>query len=266
MKEVPPRRFPSRYFLIHLIIFQVSLCSNVESDFVIFLFQIATLILQHLSTSDRKNAALVNSKWYQANLEIIFQKRQKFVINGLTNTNHLKVILSIIENIDYQHYRLQFLQENFHLNLKEIMAFIKNNSLRIYSLSFLNCSFPFILIEEIMINCVNLEALLFKKCSCTGFEEAVLIPNLQEKLTRRNLKSLEVKMCDWLTEYVFEMFVDVYPSIKRLRVTKYSVKFTVNFLNSLENSKPLFLNRSIRECFHDKFFEELLSSPWIRYV
>lgn len=207
----------------------------------------------------------MNSKWYQASRGIIFHKKQKFVLDGLIYKNQLTAIFDVLNGAGHQYYNMEFRNEDFHKSLNEFVTFIKSNSMYIFSLKFLACSLPFAMLEEIMINCEQLEELIFKKCSFTDSEKVNLIGDSEKKIVQKNLSFVELNKSGWL-DNVFATFLDVYPNLKKYRYSMYKKKFTVYFSDYIaERSKPLFLHSVLVSCLHDcVFFHTLAGCPWIR--
>lgn len=87
---------------------------------------------------------------------------------------------------------------------------------KIYSLCFIDCKFSSKTIEKLMLTCVNLERLCFRNCDCYA-DDFDIVSNMEhDKIVKPKMEYLEFSSCHWMSDYIFNLFIGVYPFVKKI--------------------------------------------------
>ena len=159
-----------------------------------------------------KRAKLVCSRWYEISEDISLIKRQKFVFSGFIYDNCFNLMF---DNFSCNINRCNFEFKEATLN-DEFETRIQSYVEKIHSLCFIDCKFSSKTIEKLMFQCVNLERLCFRNCECYSDDFDTIAEMDPDEIVRPKLECLEFSRCHWMSDYVFNLFIRVYPHVKKI--------------------------------------------------
>lgn len=219
-KEV--NRFP------HTLLLQVRY--SIHFCYFFDIFQVVTLILKWLSSSERKNPKLVCKEWYDAGST--YEKEEKLSIGSeYSSDDLLNLVFSTLSKSTRQCFHLEFYGLYFGKNPR--VDFWRSCGPRILSLKLVECQMLAPPFANILTYCSRLQSLEFYFVDLRNMKEGfgIKVPSKSIPLDLKNLSlrtlKIDFKFHEWYTQtswlHVLQTLFQVFPGVSNFSFCQYDL-------------------------------------------